>query len=465
MKKSLLCFLIAGISLLMVSCNNDDPELPDNLINFEAAELGFDSDQLSRTITLQLSRAADADVDVQLTLASTGVTYGTEYTTTPAAADNTVLLTVPSGSNTVSFTVDKAEDVFLSGEETVLFTIATVEDPVLTGTTTELLLKFSAIVSSGSEITLNGGEGGSSAVNSVFVDFSNNTQTSVARASWDLGFYNGDDFRVILNNTTSASAVALTKNDLSQVTAQDTVGLNLTISVTPEALALVDDVTGDLTKTVIAGVSATDGDNVVYIVNRGTGGGIAPRPWKKIRILRDGTNGYILQYANIKETTYTSLTIPKNEEYNFSFVSFDNGLVSVEPQKDRWDIEWTGTVYKTTNEGSDVPYYFADQVYINRLAGVTAAEVLTSTVSYDNFNASHISSLSFSDERSVIGANWRETGGPGGGPAGVKTDRFYVVKDLRGNVYKLKFISFTSQDGGTRGYPKIAYGLVQESSE
>lgn len=314
-------------------------------------------------------------------------------------------------------------------------------------------------VSLGSSMTLNGGHGGINAVNSVFIDFSNNIQSPVSRTTWDLGFYNGNEFRVILNNTVAASAVATAKTNLSQVTAQDTVGLNLIVAATPEALSLVDDVSGDLTKTVIAPISPVEADNKVYIVNRGTGGGAASRPWKKIRIIRSGSD-YILQYADIKATNYKSLVIRKNKEHNFSYASFDYGLISVEPEKDDWDIEWTGAVSKTTSEGKEIPHYFADQVYINWLGGVTAAEVLTSTVSYDNISSTNLNTIPFFGERNVIGVNWRETGGREGGPAGVKTDRFYVVRDAHGNAYKLKFNNFTDQDGGTRGYPQITYALI-----
>ncbi|WP_255157753.1 HmuY family protein [Siphonobacter sp. BAB-5385] len=46
----------------------------------------------------------------------------------------------------------------------------------------------------------------------------------------------------------------------------------------------------------------------------------------------------------------------------------------------------------------------------------------------------------------------------------MKTDRFYVIKDAAGNVYKLKFINYTSTDGGERGYPNIEYKLVKKGS-
>src|SRR5436190_15493904 len=83
-------------------------------------------------------------------------------------------------------------------------------------------------LSPGSEVKLNGiisNEAGSAAGNSVYLDLSTNNATAVARTSWDLGFYCGPDFRVVLNNASSAGIKVLTKNDLTAVGAADTIGL------------------------------------------------------------------------------------------------------------------------------------------------------------------------------------------------------------------------------------------------
>src|SRR5688572_27617894 len=87
--------------------------------------------------------------------------------------------------------------------------------------------------STGAQIKLNGiagTEAGASAANAVYLDLSADRQTPVLRAGWDLGFYCGPDFRVILNSTAVAGAKVLAKNDLATVGAADTIGLTLTTS-------------------------------------------------------------------------------------------------------------------------------------------------------------------------------------------------------------------------------------------
>ncbi|WP_025144797.1 HmuY family protein [Pedobacter jeongneungensis] len=322
--------------------------------------------------------------------------------------------------------------------------------------------------SDGSTLTLNGLVGtelGSAAGNSVYVDFSTDKQTPVLRSSWDLGFYSGADFRVILNNTTGAGAKVITASNasLATVSEADTLGLTLAVNQANPAntdFAYFDAINGNLSSTVIPVVSATAADNKIIILNRGTGGGIAARSWIKLKVTRNTSGGYTLQYGKIKETTnFTTVDIPKDGNFDFKFVSLTNGaIVNAQPEKANWDLVWTYSVYQTLFSNVLVPYNFSDLIFLNNSNGVSAGVVATTTVSYADFKESNISAVNFKNERTAIGSDWRSTS-----PAtGVKTDIFYVIKDAAGNVYKLKFISMGAGDAGTRGKPVIEYKLVKK---
>jgi len=319
------------------------------------------------------------------------------------------------------------------------------------------------------EVQLNGiaaAEPGSAAGNSVYLDLSAAKQKTVLRSSWDLGFYCGTDFRVILNSTAVAGAKVLATNDINSVGAADTIGLTLSTSQTnplPEQMVYFDDISGDITKTVIPAVSATDADNKVIIINRGTGGGITPRPWIKIRILRNGSNGYTLQYARITETTFKTLQVAKDPVYQFRQVSFDNGIADNQPEKDKWDIVWTYSLYQANFGAGLVPYNFSDLIAVNDMAGVTVAQKVyadaaTALAAYNNFNADSVSSTTLISGKWAIAGSWRSTQ-----PAtGARQDRFYVIKDAAGNFYKLKCIAMgVGTDGGTRGKPEFKYALIK----
>ncbi len=322
--------------------------------------------------------------------------------------------------------------------------------------------------SSGSQVELNGlvgGEAGSAAGNSVYLDLSTNQTTAVARANWDLGFYCGPDFRVILNNTASTGAKVLTQNDLAAVGAADTTGLTLSvnqINPLPSDLVYFDDIAGSITGTVIPEVSATDANNNVIIINRGTGGSIAPRPWMKIRVLRNASGGYTLQYARITSGTFQTLQVAKDNNYHFKFVSFENGIISGQPEKTKWDLVWSYSVYQTNFGAGLVPYNFSDLIAVNNLSNVQVkekiyADATTAAAAYTAFNKDSVNATTLTTNRWAIGSSWRSTQ-----PAtGARFDRFYIIKDANGNYYKFKCLSMgVGTDGGTRGKPRFQYDLI-----
>lgn len=327
--------------------------------------------------------------------------------------------------------------------------------------------------------TLKTSVGGPNQPNQLYLDLSAAETKSVNRASWDLGFSSGSEFRVIINGSLKMAVKKLATSDitLSQVAdANVSVGAGETLA----SNGYVDNPTGVLAGagagigTAIAEISATDADNKVYLVNLGfaistTTPGVGSvsvdgeaRGWKKVRILRSG-NGYKIQYADLTSTTFTEKTISKDADFNFSFFSLVSGnTVSVEPAKAKWDLNFT-TFTNYLNMGSgEVTYGYADFITTNSKGGTQVYQVLTSVKTYEAFAKADVVEANFTvsatDQR-VIGANWRNGGGPTSLPS-IRTDRFYVVKDAAGNYYKVKFLAMTN-DAGLRGNTTLEYAILK----
>lgn len=328
--------------------------------------------------------------------------------------------------------------------------------------------------SEGKQVQIDGNVGeqtGAAAGNSVFIDFSADQVTPLLRQSWDLGFYCDDAFRVIINNTTAAMAYVTAKTDINTVGPEDTAGVTMKLSLSelsPELFAFFDDVDGKLSGTVIPQVSATDDDNKVVVINRGTAGSVPARDFYKVRILRNGASGYTLQYARLDESSFRTLDIPKNADYHFQLISFDEGVTVAHPQKNDWDIQWSLSIYKTPFSATEyVPYAFSDMVAINYLNGTQAVEKEYETAeecnaAFESYSAADLSAETLLNDKWVVGSGWRRTAAPGATePAGTIKTKFYVVKDHEGNAYKVKFLSFSSEDGGERGKPELKYVLLQ----
>ncbi|KMQ67394.1 hypothetical protein ACM39_13200 [Chryseobacterium sp. FH2] len=329
--------------------------------------------------------------------------------------------------------------------------------------------------------------GGATQPNQIWIDLSDidpvtkkPKQTSNLRTDWELGFYNGDEFRVIINGAIGM-AVAKIPNatNINTVKSTDVSSLTEVVQIgtfTASNLQYVDNPDGNfLTQTTgIAEIKANDSENAIYLVNMGKAiptTTVAPgsvsltgdaRGWKKIQILRT-SNGYKLRYADLDDTQYKEYIITKNTDYNFNFFSLQKGApVEIEPRKDNWDIAFT----TFTNEvflgpgQSAGSYFYADFIVTNMLSGVGAYQVDVPTgqtldQAYGSFQLSNIeqSKFIFNDHR-AIGDKWRTTTGANG--AQTYTNRFFVLKDAEGFYYKLRFNAMTN-NSGERGHPNFEF--------
>jgi hypothetical protein len=463
MNKKNTIILLSTLVLFFTACRKRDAQAPDNLVIFETTNIGLSAAENNATIKVKTTSGVNQNTSIVIKLTGFNAVYGEKYTTTPAAVNGEISVTIPSGNNEASFIIQKKAGVLFDGDEKIVFDIYSSANPVVIGVVKQLTLSFAEIIANTSSFTINGG--GATYPNKVFIDLSANRQTAVNRTSWDLGFYNGsDDFRVTLNSSVNMMAKQLNKNDLNAVTTADTIGLtnDLSFSQTnPQTFQLpfIDYPNGDLTRTAISAISATATDNKVYIVNRGNGIGVgaASRGWKKIRIIRNASGGYTLQHADIAATSFSSIDISKEDISYFKQVSFENGVVNIEPAKKKWDIAWTFFANATNFGNGEVPYLFQDIIILNR--NVQIAKVMTTTKAFADFTETDIATQTFLTTQNAIASDWRSGGGPTSAPA-VRTDRYYIVKDADINYYKLRFTALTQN--GERGYPAFEAVLIKK---
>jgi hypothetical protein len=317
--------------------------------------------------------------------------------------------------------------------------------------------------------------GGPEQPNQVFIDLSTKTQKSVKRSHWDLGFYSGAEFRVILNSSLSSLARQLNKTNLNEVTAEDTTGWGKQLDVDAifaslagappawigQSAAWLDDPSGNLNATAIAEIAAADADNKVYIINRGKNPDNTQRGWLKIRILRNGSN-YKIQHAAINATTFHEVSIPKNDAFNFSFLSIEDGIVNIEPEKGNWDIAFTTyTNLLPLDATTSIPYAYKDFVIHNRNTVKVARITIENGITYESYSKSNTEGLSFNEKINTIGSSWRIVAQPGTGQeTDVNRTRFYIISDADGNIYKLRFTQLVNPTTGERGFPQIEYELL-----
>ncbi|HLW41783.1 MAG TPA: HmuY family protein, partial [Flavobacterium sp.] len=379
MKKFLLFFSLGLLSVY--SCSDDDGiDGGSNAVSFEVPSMNLTEDTANVVITFAKQTAASGVIT--LGIAETEAKYGTDYATEPAGSSGSLEVPFDAGVSKVSFTFNRLIPANEGQVKNVKFTINQISTNYEISGNNSTVVNFNETALSGN--SLEPEVGGPSQANQVYIDLSSGAMTTVPRVSWDLGFYSGSEFRVILNNSVKMSAKSMENIDLSAVVLEDN---SMLIGQGAGDPNLIDNPTGLITGTAIAEISANDDDNFVYLINLGSNPSTTPpalgslatdtgghRGWKKIRILRDGS-GYKLQYADLTDTTFSEVTINKDAAYNFSFFSFTtNNTVSVEPQKDKWDISFTTF---TNLFGGNTPYFFADFVVNNSRGGALVYGVST----------------------------------------------------------------------------------------
>ncbi|WPO79434.1 HmuY family protein [Flavobacterium sp. KACC 22761] len=470
MKKN-FALILSFVLLAFTACNSDDDQHSDVAVAFAEASYNLTSD--ATPVQIKFSKAAPVAGTVTLDVTETAVTYTTDYTTTPAAASKKIVVPFAQGATSVEFTFNKIKNATGTEVKNVVFTISgTSLGAQISGNKT-IQLNFNETASLGTALAPE--VGGPLEPNQVYVDLSSGKLTSVARNSWDLGFYSGADFRVVLNSSVKMSVKQLTTTNIDEVQVADK---TMIISTGAGFSNQVDDSAGDIAKTAIVAISATDSENKVYLLylgnkpattapvlgKEGAVGGDT-RGWKKIRVLRSGSD-YKVQYADIASTTHDEIVISKNSAYNFTFLSLiDKKVVNVEPQKNQWDLNFTTFVNVIPYGATTVPYFYPDYVTNNLNGNAKAYQVLTSAFTYEAFTLANVDNTKFTADQRNIGSNWRSTSvvGPNGDPVTqfvLRTDRFFVIKDPAGNVYKLKFTGGAKADL-ERGHPTFQYALLK----
>ena len=463
--KKIVTLLVFVSALLFIACNEDDNGTHRHAVSFAVESVNI-TDSIT-PVKVLFYEAVPADGFVTINYTAENVAYGTDFTTNTAAESGTFTLPFTAGATEIQFNFNKLTNAVEGEIKNVVFTIAQISltDVEIYGNQS-VKLNFNEMASTGGQATP--AVGGSNQPNQVFFDLSSGQYTTAVRTNWDFGFYGGDKFRVVINGSVAMAVKAL---NTTNIDAPQTIDAAVGVGTFDAAnVAFIDNPNGFLGSTAIAEISATEADNKVYLVNMGlsvpttpAGNGSvnvagAHRGWKKIRVLRDG-DGYKLQYADLAATTHTEIAIAKDPTYNFTYFSLQSGApVVVEPVKTAWDLNFT--TFTNIIEGSG-SYFYSDFVLANTKGGVRGYQVMTSDIPYDSFTLANLIpnddrlNTDIEQDQREIGANWRNVI-----PIQLYTDRYYIIQDPAGNVYKLRFTALLSQQG-QRGNPAFQYALLQ----
>lgn len=254
--------------------------------------------------------------------------------------------------------------------------------------------------------------------------------------SWDLGFENGESGRRVILNGAKFRMVSYKTNkyNLSAVTIADTAS----------TASAIDMPSGSLDSTAIGNWK----ENEVFILHRGTDELGNDLGMRKLQIQSVTATSYTVHFAKMDGSNAQTITIPKDDEYNFVFLSFDDGgkFVRVEPSKADWDIVFT----KYTHY-----YYELDMRYsvVGALVNSykTHAGLADSLSNFDSISLEQATKVSLSTVKNAIGFEWKSYD-INAAKFSVDVSKHYILQSSEGVVYKIRFIDFYKS--GIKGNPQ-----------
>ncbi len=468
------------IAIIFGSCEKDSShgnnEIQEFIVAFEDPSIAYRDIVDAREIKLIFTETAEASGSVEILVHPTKATYGVDFSTNPITSNNILIVPFEKGVKETKFTFNNLIYPYDRVDKTIEFTIVKVnyqpKEAKIQGYNV-MMISFDTALGG----VLSPNVGGPTQPNQVYVDLGGRAMYAVKRNSWDLAFFSDDNFRVKINGSLYMAA-----GKIEGTLSIDDVRDNTTIqrmqelvkvgTFDPANLAFIDNPSGNPEGTAIGEIKTDDNLNPVYLLNLGYNPGednvpvgsvmVAgeERGWKKIRILRR-EQGYLLQYADLNDTTHKEILIQKSPGFNFTFFSFTTeSTVLVEPSKKSWDLNFTVFTNKVY-QGDDPKgsYGYSDFILQNRYGGVTAYKVVIPKGDknyYNQYSLKDVNKALLSLDYQVIGGTWRDVAT---GKILFK-DVFYVINDSKGNFYKMKMLDFLNEKG-ERGYPKFEYSLLR----
>ncbi|MBL4592795.1 MAG: HmuY family protein [Flavobacteriales bacterium] len=269
----------------------------------------------------------------------------------------------------------------------------------------------------------------------LFFDLGTNTMVKKnMKTDWDLGF------------ETSASGINVILNGAKYIKTANTGTTNFTnISDTLGYSFLIDMPSGSMDSTAIGTWSV----NNVYIIDRGFDELGAHQGFSKVELISVSSNSFNIHFSNLNGTNDVMMNIPKDDAYNFTFLSLDGNIASIEPPKENWDIMFSQYTH----------YYYDDETTylvtgcLSNRNKVEVAEVFDKD--FLSITINDINNYSFSPNINMIGYDWKEYVFSTGQYT-VYIHQNYIIKSTEGKYFKLHFIDFYDEYG-VKGTPTFEF--------
>lgn len=275
----------------------------------------------------------------------------------------------------------------------------------------------------------------------VFYDISTNTEVSKnIKTIWDLGFEcSAEGYHIKLNSSKAMQLYSTGETSFSSVTK------------IPEKGWSWDKPSGSVDSTAMG-----DWKNLkdeVYILDLGYSVEGTHLGYKKLMVISLKSEVYTIKYADLKESTSSTFLIQKDALYNFVFFSFDNGgeIVSVEPPKTDWDLQFTQYSHIFYDDTEPI-FYLVTGVLHNIYSTFSYRDTI---VGFDDFTYDNAQHSNYSSSANTVGYKWKKYNYDTGSYS-IFSEYNYVLKTQKKEYYKIHFVDFYNS-AGQKGTPTFEF--------
>lgn len=276
---------------------------------------------------------------------------------------------------------------------------------------------------------------GSTYEHQIFFDLGKNEVVkTIPKTEWDIGI--NYDSKSILTNTGRFMHVALSSiNDITGIV--DTIGHHFEYDSAngyEEDRALADYTLGD--PFII---------NLGYDIDGSSLGFIAA----DIIISDENEVNIRWKYLNSPDVQTTTFSLTQNDA-NFTYFSFlTNEVVTPEPPKETYDLIFRQYIFYFNEE--KLPYYVTGPLL--NWSNTVAYALTSKDPTFDEFTGEDVDESRFTNKQDVIGYDWKYYDFDAGVYV-TDTEQVFIIKDVDGFLYKLRFTGFYSELG-VKGTPNF----------
>lgn len=279
---------------------------------------------------------------------------------------------------------------------------------------------------------------GSDYINQLFFNLNDNEIVSHNnKMIWDLSFESSDEGWHVLINSSKSIKVAFYEG----ATMSDDLNLS-------EANWVWDASTGNLDSAAIGDWRSKQG---IYAIDGGYNSVGVPQGNYKLKVIDVNNAFFTFQLSEFDGSNEQTIEVIKNKDINFTYFSFETGIAEVAPPKDTWDLEFTQYTYVYYDLEEITPYLVVG-VLLNR-NNVQAA--MEEELAFDKIDLEYASAINFNNSLENIGFNWKYYNFDEGYYTIVE-GRSFIIRDVEGIYYKLRFIDFYTETG-QKGAPTFEF--------